>query len=206
MTVLGAGLLWFGWFGFNAGSALSAGGLAASAFVVTNTAAAAATITWVGASYLRTRKVSVVGAACGSVAGLVAITPASGFVTTGGALVIGLVAGGLCYSATLLRARSTVDDALDVFAVHGIGGMFGAIGTGIFATSAVQEAYSGLIDGNPGQVGTQLLAVGATIGYAVVATFIIVKVVDFVLGIRVPSAQEERGLDLAVHGEAAYQA
>ena len=155
---------------------------------------------------LRTRKVSVVGAACGSVAGLVAITPASGFVTTGGALVIGLVAGGLCYSATLLRARSTVDDALDVFAVHGIGGMFGAIATGIFATSAVQEAYSGLIDGNPGQVGTQLLAVGATIGYAVVATFIIVKVVDLVLGIRVPSAQEERGLDLAVHGEAAYQA
>ena len=205
MTVLGAGLLWFGWFGFNAGSALSAGGLAASAFVVTNTAAAAATITWVGASYLRTRKVSVVGAACGSVAGLVAITPASGFVSAGGAIVIGLVAGGLCYSATLLRARSAVDDALDVFAVHGIGGMFGAIATGIFATSAVQEAYSGLIDGNPGQIGTQLLAVVATIGYAVVATFIIVKVVDVVLGIRVPSSQEERGLDLAVHGEAAYQ-
>ena len=205
MTVLGAGLLWFGWFGFNAGSALSAGGLAASAFVVTNTAAAAATLTWVGASYLRTRKVSVVGAACGSVAGLVAITPASGFVTTGGALVIGLVAGGLCYSATLLRARSTVDDALDVFAVHGVGGMFGAVATGVFATSAVQEAYKGLIDGNAGQVGTQLLAVGATIGYAVVATFIIVKVVDVILGIRVPSTQEETGLDLAVHGEAAYQ-
>jgi Amt family ammonium transporter len=205
MTVLGAGLLWFGWFGFNAGSALSAGGLAASAFVVTNTAAAAATITWVGASYLRTGKVSVVGAACGSVAGLVAITPASGFVSAGGAIVIGLVAGGLCYSATLLRARSTVDDALDVFAVHGVGGMFGAIATGIFATSAVQEAYTGLIDGNPGQVGTQILAVVATIGYAVVATFVIVKLVDVVLGIRVPSSQEERGLDLAVHGEAAYQ-
>ena len=205
MTVLGAGLLWFGWFGFNAGSALTAGGLAASAFVVTNTAAAAATLTWVGASYLRTRKVSVVGAACGSVAGLVAITPASGFVSTGGALIIGLVAGGLCYSATLLRARSTVDDALDVFAVHGVGGMFGAIATGVFATSAVQEAYKGLIDGNAGQVGTQLLAVGATIGYAVVATFIIVKVVDVILGIRVPSAQEATGLDLAVHGEAAYQ-
>ena len=205
MTVLGAGLLWFGWFGFNAGSALSAGGLAASACVVTNTAAAAATITWVGASYLRTRKVSVVGAACGAVAGLVAITPASGFVSTGGALVIGLVAGGLCYSATLLRARSTVDDALDVFAVHGVGGMFGAVATGVFATSAVQEAYKGLIDGNPGQIGTQLLAVGATIGYAVVATFIIYKVVDVVLGMRVPSHQEETGLDLAVHGEAAYQ-
>ena len=205
MTVLGAGLLWFGWFGFNAGSALSAGGLAASAFIVTNTAAAAATLTWVGASYLRTGKVSVVGAACGSVAGLVAITPASGFVSTGGALIIGLVAGGLCYSATLLRARSTVDDALDVFAVHGVGGMFGAVATGVFATSAVQEAYKGLIDGNAGQIGTQLIAVGATIGYAVVATFIIVKLVDVILGIRVPSAQEERGLDLAVHGEAAYQ-
>jgi Amt family ammonium transporter len=205
MTVLGAGLLWFGWFGFNAGSALSAGGLAASAFVVTNTAAAAATLTWVGASYLRTRKVSVVGAACGAVAGLVAITPASGFVTAGGALVIGLVAGGLCYSATLLRARSKVDDALDVFAVHGVGGAFGAVATGIFATAAVQEAYTGLIDGNAGQLVTQLVAVGATVGYAVVATFVIIKVVDVILGIRVPSTQEEAGLDLAVHGEAAYQ-
>ncbi len=205
MTVLGAGLLWFGWFGFNAGSALSAGSLAASAFVVTNTAAAAATLTWVGASYLRTRKVSVVGAACGSVAGLVAITPASGFVNTGGALFIGFVAGGLCYSATLLRARSTVDDALDVFAVHGVGGMFGALATGVFATSAVQEAYKGLVDGNAGQVGTQLLAIGAVVGYAVVATFIIVKIVDFILGLRVTSTQEESGLDLAVHGEAAYQ-
>ena len=206
MTVLGAGLLWFGWFGFNAGSALTAGGLAANAFVVTNTAAAAATITWVGASYLQGRKVSVVGAACGAVAGLVAITPASGFVTVGGALVIGLVAGGLCYSATLLRARSKVDDALDVFAVHGVGGMFGAIATGIFATAAVQPAFSGLIDGNPQQVLIQLVAVGATVGYAVVATFVIVKVVDVILGIRVSAVHEEAGLDLAVHGEAAYQA
>jgi Amt family ammonium transporter len=205
MTVLGAGLLWFGWFGFNAGSAVTAGGLAASAFVVTNTAAAAATITWVLASYLHKGKVSVIGAACGAVAGLVAITPASGFVTPGGALIIGLVAGGLCYSATLLRARVKVDDALDVFAVHGVGGMFGAIATGIFATSAIQEAYSGLIDGNAGQVGIQLVAVAATIGYAVVATFIIVKVVDVVLGIRVSATSEETGLDLAVHGEAAYQ-
>ncbi|HEY7937953.1 MAG TPA: ammonium transporter [Candidatus Limnocylindrales bacterium] len=205
MTVLGAGLLWFGWFGFNAGSALSAGGLAASAFVVTNTAAAAATITWVGASYLHKRKVSVVGAACGAVAGLVAITPASGFVTPGGALVIGLAVGGLCYSATLLRARINVDDALDVFAVHGIGGMFGAVATGIFATSAVQSSFSGLIDGNARQVLVQLLAVGATLAYAVVGTLVIVKVVDAILGIRVPSTQEQAGLDLAVHGEAAYQ-
>ena len=156
----------------------TAGGLAASAFIVTNTAAAAATLTWVGASYLHKRKVSVVGAACGAVAGLVAITPASGFVTPGGAILIGLVAGGLCYSATLLRERLKVDDALDVFAVHGVGGVFGAIATGVLATSAIQAAYTGLIDGNPGQVVTQLVAVGATIAYAVVATFVIVKLVD----------------------------
>ncbi|HVL53542.1 MAG TPA: ammonium transporter, partial [Vitreimonas sp.] len=203
MTVLGAGLLWFGWFGFNAGSALAANGLAANAVIVTNTAAAAATITWVLASYALKGKVSVVGAACGAVAGLVAVTPASGFVTAGGALVIGLAAGGLCYSATLLRERIKIDDALDVFAVHGVGGMLGAVGTGVLATSAV--GASGLIDGNPGQVLTQLVAVGATVAYAAVSTFVIVKFVDFVLGIRVPSHEEETGLDLAVHGQAAYQ-
>jgi Amt family ammonium transporter len=206
MTVLGAGLLWFGWFGFNAGSSLAANGVAANALLVTNTAAGAATITWVFASYIHKRKVSVLGAACGAVAGLVAITPASGFVTAGGALVIGLAVGGLCYAATLLRSRLAIDDALDVFAVHGVGGMFGAVATGVFATSAIQASYSGLIDGNVGQVGTQLLAVGATITYAVVATFIIVKVVDIVLGIRVTTQTEEVGLDLAVHGEAAYTA
>jgi Amt family ammonium transporter len=204
MTVLGAGLLWFGWFGFNAGSALTAGGLAANALLVTNTAAAAATLTWVLASYLHHGKASVVGAACGAVAGLVAITPASGFVTAGGAIVIGLVAGGLCYSATLLRERIRVDDALDVFAVHGVGGMFGALATGVLATTAVNVA-PGLIDGNPAQVVTQALAVGATIAYAALATFGIVKLVDFVLGLRVPSQDEQLGLDLAVHGEVAYQ-
>jgi len=206
MTVLGAGLLWFGWFGFNAGSAVAANGLAASAFIVTNTAAAAATLTWVGASYLHKRKVSVVGAACGAVAGLVAITPASGFVTPGGAILIGLVAGGLCYSATLLRERIKVDDALDVFAVHGVGGVFGALATGVLATSAVQANFKGLIDGNAGQVLTQLVAVAATIAYAVVATFVIVKVVDFVLGLRISAKEEELGIDLAIHGEVAYQA
>src|SRR5216117_3710817 len=154
MTVLGAGLLWFGWFGFNAGSALTAGGLAANALVVTNTAAAAATISWVLISYAHRRKVSVVGAACGAVAGLVAITPASGYVTAGGALLIGLMVGGLCYGATLLRERLRIDDALDVFAVHGVGGMFGAIATGVLATTAI-NAFPGLIDGNPGQVATQ---------------------------------------------------
>jgi Amt family ammonium transporter len=205
MTVLGAGLLWFGWFGFNAGSSLGANGLAANALLVTNTAAGAATLTWVLASYLHKKKVSVVGAAAGAVAGLVAITPASGFVTAGGALAIGLVAGGLCYSATLLRERIRIDDALDVFAVHGVGGTFGAIVTGVFATTAINSLGRGAIDGNPGQIAIQLLAVGATIAYAVGATFVIVKVVDVVLGIRVNAHQEEMGLDLSVHGEAAYQ-
>jgi ammonium transporter, Amt family len=204
MTVLGAGLLWFGWFGFNAGSALTAGGLAANALVVTNIAAAAATISWVLVSYFHRRKVSVLGAACGAVAGLVAVTPAAGFVTAGGAIVIGLVVGGLCYSATLLRERLRIDDALDVFAVHGVGGTFGAIATGVFATTAI-NAYPGLIDGNAGQLVTQFIAVGAVVAYAAVATFGIVKVVDFVLGLRVPAHEEEVGLDLAVHGEAAYQ-
>jgi Amt family ammonium transporter len=205
MTVLGAGLLWFGWFGFNAGSALAADGIAANALLVTNTAAGAATITWVFASWLHKRKVSVLGAACGAVAGLVAVTPASGFVTAGGALVIGLIVGGLCYSATLLRSRINVDDALDVFAVHGVGGAFGAAATGVFATTAINSLGRGAIDGNVGQVVTQLVAIGAVIAYSVVATFGIVKVVDVILGLRVPSQTEELGLDLAVHGEAAYQ-
>ncbi len=204
MTVLGAGLLWFGWFGFNAGSALAANGLAANALVVTNTAAGAATVTWVLLSYALRRKVSVIGAACGAVAGLVAVTPASGYVTAGGALAIGLVAGALCYSATLLRERIKIDDALDVFAVHGVGGTLGAVATGVFATTAV-NAYPGLVEGNAAQVVTQLIAVGATVGYAVASTFVIVKVVDFILGIRVPSHEEEVGLDLSVHGEVAYQ-
>jgi ammonium transporter, Amt family len=205
MTVLGAGLLWFGWFGFNAGSALAANGLAANALLVTNTAAAAATVTWVLASYVHRRKVSVLGAACGAVAGLVAVTPASGFVTAGGALVIGLAVGAICYSATLLRERLRIDDALDVFAVHGVGGTFGAIATGVFATTAI-NAFPGLIDGNPAQVVTQLVGVGATIAYAVIATFVIVRVVDVVLGLRVGAHEEEVGLDLSVHGEVAYQA
>ena len=205
MTVLGAGLLWFGWFGFNAGSALGANGLAANALLVTNTAAGAATITWVLASYIHKGKVSVVGAACGAVAGLVAITPASGFVTAGGALIIGLVVGGLCYSATLLRERLKVDDALDVFAVHGVGGTFGAIATGVFATTAINALGSGLVDGNAGQLVTQVIAVGAVIAYAVIATFVIVKFVDAILGLRISAKDEELGMDLSTHGEVAYQ-
>ncbi|HWP62250.1 MAG TPA: ammonium transporter, partial [Candidatus Binatia bacterium] len=192
MTVLGAGLLWFGWFGFNAGSALGANGLAANALLVTNTAAGAATITWVLAAYLHKRKTSVVGAATGAVAGLVAITPASGFVTPGGAVAIGALAGGICYSATLLRERLRVDDALDVFAVHGVGGTLGAILTGVFAVSAI-GGVSGAIEGNLGQVGIQLVAVLATYAFCAVATFVIVKIVDLVVGLRVASHEEEVG-------------
>jgi ammonium transporter, Amt family len=204
MTVLGAGLLWFGWFGFNAGSALAANGQAANALLVTNTAAGAATLTWVAASYLHKKKVTVIGAAAGAVAGLVAITPASGYVTAGGAIVIGLAAGGVCYSATLLRERLRIDDALDVFAVHGVGGMLGATATGVLAVAAV-GGVSGAIEGNFGQVAIQLVAVGATIAFASTATFAIVKVVDLLLGMRVGAADEEMGLDLALHGETAYQ-
>jgi Amt family ammonium transporter len=207
MTVLGAGLLWFGWFGFNAGSALAANGIAANALLVTNTAAGAATITWVLAQYLHKGKVSVLGAACGAVAGLVAITPASGYVTAGGAVVIGLLVGGICYSATLLRSRLKIDDALDVFAVHGVGGTFGAVATGVFATTAITGAggAAGLIDGNPGQLVTQVVAIGAAIGYAVFATFVIVKLTGFILGLRISEKDEELGLDLTTHGEVAYQ-
>jgi Amt family ammonium transporter len=204
MTVLGAGLLWFGWFGFNAGSALGATGVAAYALLATNTAAGAATLTWVLASYLHKGKVSVLGAATGAVAGLVAITPAAGFVSIAGAVAIGLMAGGACYGATLLRSRLNVDDALDVFAVHGVGGTLGALATGVFAVAAVGGA-SGALDGNPGQVGIQAVAVLATYAFAGIATFLIVKAVDAILGMRVPQGDEELGLDLALHGEPAYR-
>jgi Amt family ammonium transporter len=203
MTVLGAGLLWFGWFGFNAGSAVAANGLAAQALMVTTVAAAAGTLTWVGASYARGRKVTVVGAAAGAVAGLVAITPAAGFVTVGGALVLGLVAGALCFSVTLIRDRLAIDDSLDVFAVHGVGGMWGAVGVGIFAVASI-GGFSGLIEGNVNQLLVQLAAVAVTVVFASVMTFVIIKVIDIALGLRVPSADEEAGLDIAVHGETAY--
>jgi Amt family ammonium transporter len=204
MTVLGAGLLWFGWFGFNAGSALAANGQAANALIVTNTAAGAATLAWALASYLHKQKVSVVGAAAGSVAGLVAITPASGYVTAGGAVVIGILAGGICYSAILLRERLKVDDALDVWAVHGVGGTLGAVLTGVFAVAAI-GGVKGAIEGNLAQVGTQLVAVIATWAFAGISTFVIIKAIDLVLGLRVAPGDEELGLDLALHGEAAYQ-
>jgi Amt family ammonium transporter len=205
MTVLGAGILWFGWFGFNAGSAVAANGVAANALLVTTVAAAAGMLSWVGVQYARTKRVSVIGAAAGAVGGLVAVTPGSGFVTVGGALVIGLVVGGLSYLATiLLRERLRVDDALDVFAVHGVGGMWGALATGIFAVAAI-GGFSGLLEGNPQQLVNQVIAVVATVAFAGAGTFVIIKVIDAVLGLRVQPEHEEMGLDLAVHGETAYQ-
>jgi ammonium transporter, Amt family len=205
LTVIGAGLLWFGWFGFNGGSALAANGLAANAFVVTNTAAGMAALTWVTVSWLHKGTPSVVGAVAGGVAGLVAITPASGFVDPSSAIVIGFAAGATCYGAILLRERLKVDDALDVWAVHGVGGTLGAILTGVFAVAAV-GGVSGLVEGNASQVLKQLVAVGATWIYSGLATFAILKVVDYFVGLRVEESEEEAGLDTSQHGEVAWQA
>jgi Amt family ammonium transporter len=206
MTVLGAGLLWFGWFGFNAGSALGANGLAANAFVTTNTAAGMAAITWVTVSWLHKGTPSVIGAALGAVAGLVAITPAAGFVTPAASILIGLGVGVVCYGAAQIRLRTRVDDALDVFAVHGVGGAFGAVATGVFATTAVNAAgFNGLLNGNPGQLVTQVIGVGVVGLYSAVATGVILFLINLVVPIRVPGTEEEAGLDLAQHGEIAYQ-
>ncbi len=209
-VVLGAAILWFGWFGFNAGSALVAadpGGefpsIATSAFVVTFIATAAAMLTWTGLSWLRSGKPSVVGAAAGAVAGMVAITPASGFVEPMAAIAIGFGAGALCYGAVQLRIRMRLDDSLDVVGVHGVGGAWGALATGIFAVATVSGA-EGLIDGNAVQVWKQIVAIGATIGYSGVATYIILKVLDMTLGLRVSEDEEDIGVDVAQHGERGY--
>lgn len=206
MVVLGAGLLWFGWFGFNAGSALSAGDLAVSAFVVTHVSAAMGAITWTTLSWIRQGAPSVLGAAAGAVAGLVAITPASGFVNASSALIIGFGAGAICYFGVVLKSRLGFDDALDVFAVHGLGGIWGAIATGLFATKTVNPAGNdGLFYGNPGQVLVQLAAVGATIVWSGGITFVILKLIDVTIGLRVTEKEEEAGLDVVLHGEEAYQ-
>ena len=204
-VILGAALLWFGWFGFNAGSGLAANGQDVNAFLVTNTAAAAAALTWGVISQIQTGRMSAVGVASGAVAGLVAITPASGFVGVYGALAIGAGAGLLCYIAVYLRTKIQVDDALEVFAVHGVGGIWGAIATGIFAVAAI-GGTAGLIDGNPGQLVTQVIAVVATMVYSFVVTLVILKVLDLIpgLGIRVSNDDEDIGLDLSAHGERAF--
>ncbi len=204
MVVLGAALLWFGWFGFNGGSAVASNGLATSAFVVTNTAAAAAALMWTLLSWYHKRP-SVLGAATGGVVGLVAITPASGFVTPVAAIVIGAVAAIISYYAMLFRSRQNVDDSLDVWACHGLGGTWGAIATGIFATVAVNSAgQNGLLYGNPHQAVTQIIAVSVTWIYAFVMTVILAKVIDATIGLRVRDEEESVGLDISQHAEKAY--
>jgi Amt family ammonium transporter len=205
MTVMGASLLWFGWFGFNAGSALAANGLAAHAFTTTNTATAAAALGWMFTEWSSRGKPTVLGAASGAVAGLVAITPAAGFVTPMAAIVIGALAGVFCYTACNLKTRLGYDDSLDVVGVHAVGGTWGALATGLFATKLVNEGGGdGLFYGNPKQLGIQLLAVVVTWVLAFVMTVIILKVLDAVMGLRVSEEDEMAGLDLSQHSETAY--
>jgi Amt family ammonium transporter len=205
MVVLGASLLWFGWFGFNAGSALTSGGLAASAFVATNTAAAAAAFTWMLLSWIY-RRPSLLGIATGAVVGLVAITPAAGFVSPIMGIPIGIGAAVVCYYAMLLRAQKMgVDESLDVWACHGMGGTWGALATGIFASAAINSAGAdGLILGNAMQLGKQFLAVAVVWVFAFGVTLVLGKVVDVVLGLRVSTVEETVGLDISQHGERAY--
>ena len=202
LVVLGAALLWFGWFGFNAGSALAGDGTAVNAFVVTNTAAAAALLTWVGMSWGFGKKPSVVGAASGAVAGLVAITPASGFVGPVPAIIIGIGAGVLCYGAIALLAKLKVDDSLAVWGVHGIGGTWGALATGLFVGLGFGALAEGVSRGE--QIMYQLVGIGATWAWAFGMTSVILLAIRQVIGLRVTEEEEEEGLDLAVHGEPAY--
>jgi ammonium transporter, Amt family len=203
LSVVGASLLWVGWFGFNAGSATSAGGGAGMAMAVTQIATAAAALTWMAVEWIARGKPSVLGIVSGAVAGLVAITPASGFVDPRGALLIGFAAGIACYwGATGLKHMFGYDDSLDAFGVHGVGGMVGALLTGVFAVAAIGgEGKSGLIDGNAHQVITQLYGIAVTAGYCAIATLVILKVLDATLGLRVDTETERDGMDLAIHGE-----
>jgi Amt family ammonium transporter len=205
-VALGTALLWFGWFGFNAGSALSANGLAANAFVVTNTAAAAAGLSWAVIEWLRNGKPTLFGICSGAVAGLVAITPAAGFVDVSGALIIGLLVSAFCYlAAAVIKPKLGYDDALDAFGVHCIGGIWGALATGLFATKLVNSAGNdGFFYGNPAQLIVQAKAVGVTLIYSGVVTAVIYKAIDLVMGMRVTSNDEDVGLDLTQHHERAY--
>lgn len=206
MTVLGAGLLWFGWFGFNAGSAVASGALATSAFVVTNTATAAAALTWMLIEWSHRGKPTVLGAASGAVAGLVAITPASGFVGPISSILIGIGGGSVCYfGAVILKNKLGYDDSLDAFGVHGLGGTFGALATGLFATKMVNSAGGdGLFFGNPYQLVVQAIAVIGTWVFAFAVTMILLKLIDSTMGLRVTKEDEVVGLDMSEHGESGY--
>jgi Amt family ammonium transporter len=204
LSLIGASLLWVGWFGFNAGSAVAANGTAGMAMAVTQIATAAAALAWMFAEWVLRGKPSVLGVISGAVAGLVAITPASGFVNPTGALVIGLVAGVGCFwGATSLKKLFGYDDSLDAFGVHGVGGIIGALLTGVFASESI-GGTAGLLEGNAGQVFTQIEGILATIVYSGIATFIILKVIDMVMGLRVTDEEEVTGLDLSLHGETVH--
>ncbi len=203
LTLLGAGLLWFGWFGFNAGSALAANEGAAMAFVVTHMATAAAAMSWVFAEWILKGKPTTLGVASGAVAGLVAITPAAGFVGPVSAVILGAVAGVICYLAVLAKASLGYDDSLDVVGIHGVGGTWGAIATGLFASKAI-GGTDGLFFGNAAQMGPQIIAVLATIVYSFVVSAIILYVIKAVMGLRVSEEDEEAGVDTSVHGETGY--
>jgi Amt family ammonium transporter len=205
MTITGAALLWFGWFGFNAGSALTSGELAASAFLATHIAAAAATLSWIFTEWMHHGKPTVLGAASGAVAGLVAITPASGFVGPMAALLIGLVVGALCYFAVNVKTKLGYDDSLDVVGVHGVGGTFGALATGLFASRLINPAgNNGLFFGNASLLGIQAISLLAAILYSFIVTWILLKLLDITIGLRLKDKDEYEGLDLSQHGETGY--
>jgi len=205
LVVIGAALLWFGWFGFNAGSGLAADGLAGNAFLVTHLAAATAALTWAILDWFEGKKPTIVGVCTGAVAGLVAITPAAGFVGVTGALIIGVLVSVVCFiMVAYVKPKLGYDDSLDAFGVHGVGGILGAILTGILATPAIQSAYSGAAYGNWHQLGVQLIAVGVTIVYSGLGTFLLFKLTDKIFGMRVSDKHEAVGLDESQHGETAY--
>jgi Amt family ammonium transporter len=206
LTILGAALLWFGWFGFNAGSALGANELAVWAFINTNTAAAAAGLTWMFAEWKLTGKPTILGGATGAVAGLVAITPAAGFVAPLSAIVIGIAVATVCYTAVaVIKQKLAYDDSLDAFGVHGVGGTIGALMTGLFAQKLINPAgNNGLLFGNPGLLMTQAIGVVATMAYSVIVTIVLLKVLDALMGLRVDDEEEVVGLDITQHEESAY--
>jgi Amt family ammonium transporter len=205
MTVLGAGLLWFGWFGFNAGSALSAGTLSTMAFVATHTSAVSATLIWVIIEWIHRGKPTMFGAATGSIAGLATITPAAGFVSPMSALIIGLAAGAICYLSLNMKTKIGYDDSLDAFGVHGVGGFLGTFATGIFASTLINPSGSnGLLFGNHQLFLSQLTGVGVTAVYSFIATVIILKGIDALIGLRINNDEELHGLDISQHGESGY--
>ena len=205
MTITGTAILWFGWFGFNAGSALASDGLAASAFMTTHVAAAAAALTWMFAEWIHRNKPTTLGAASGAVAGLVAITPAAGFVGPVSAVIIGGLAGMICYGGVLAKSRLGYDDSLDVVGIHGLGGTWGALATGLFASTAVNPGGAdGLFFGNPGQLWIQFLSIVVTMVFAFVMSVLILKILDWTIGLRVSEEDEVRGLDITQHSETGY--